>query len=391
MCICVYKTELWHLYQKSCHPSSPPPPFSFALLNSSSLKRRLLCILASHISHAQTRSLGMSQDFRSPLLRCFSAAPFLPIHYAYAFFNFFPYFVLINQYPGVAFWQTLRADNLFTLTPGQKGQRTPWAAQYTLTHTHTHTQSPSMQKQISILPLKLRDELKFAPKTRGTRFPFSLFFIFFTLMCVRMFQSICECVCVLLLTFTSVAELLPCPIWGGLLFSNVSAPWSMPLNCFDASRVLSCCCVCVCDAQIYIYVCVCLCQCACVCHFRCHNERETRVLVGRLHGLPWLLASRLSPPLTVSLSFCLSVCAPTQDSFCLTCGKLSACRKAKAAFFCSLSLIRLLSPVHIPVCFFFFSGFFFACHFDALTGKFWMQNPTTFSKNKKKKQKLRQG
>lgn len=78
MCICVYKTELWHLYQKSCHPSSPPPSFPFALLNSSSLKRRLLCILASHISHAQTRSLGMSQDFRSPLLRCFSASLLLP-------------------------------------------------------------------------------------------------------------------------------------------------------------------------------------------------------------------------------------------------------------------------------------------------------------------------
>lgn len=175
-------------------------------------------------------------------------------------------------------------------------------------------------------------------------------------MCVRMFQSIWECVCVLLLTFTSVVELLPCPIWGVCFFSNVSAPWSMPRNCFDASRVQSCCCVCVCVwcTDIYVCVCVSLSVCVCVCHFRCHNERETRVLVGRLHGLPWLVASRLSPPLTVSLS----VCAPTQDSFCLTCGKLSACRKAKAAFFCSLSLSAPQSRPHPRLLLLFFLAFF---------------------------------
>lgn len=52
-----------------------------------------------------------------------------------------------------------------------------------------------MQKQISILPLKLRDELKFAPKTRGTR-SFTSFYIFLLSFHAHMCAHICMCVCV---------------------------------------------------------------------------------------------------------------------------------------------------------------------------------------------------
>lgn len=196
-------------------------------------------------------------------------------------------------------------------------------------------------------------------------------------MCVRMFQSICECVCVLLLTFTSVAELLPCPIWGGLFFFQRLSALKYAtklLWCLTCTELL----LCVCDPQICMYVCVCLCQYACVCHFHCHNERETRVLVGRLHGLPWLLASRLSPPLTVSLSVCLCT---HSGQLLLDLRKIKCLSHGKSGFLLfSLSHSAPQSRPHARLLLLFFSGFFFACHFDALTGKFWMQNPTTFSK-----------
>lgn len=205
-------------------------------------------------------------------------------------------------------------------------------------------------------------------------------------MCVRVLVS--EYVC-------AASDIYVCcgavavPNLGGLLFfSNVSEPWSMPRNCFDASRVLSCCCVCV----MHRYVCICVSFSVCVCvSFSLSQWARDACFSGATSWFA-LVACKLSVSSLDCLSVCLSVCAPTQDSFCLTCGKLSACRKAKAAFFCSLSLSLGSSvPSTSPSASSFFSGFFFACHFDALTGKFWMQNPTTFSKNKKKKQKLRQG
>lgn len=70
-----------------------------------------------------------------------------------------------------------------------------------------------MQKQISILPLKLRDEQKFAPKTRGTRFlyVFHVFLHSHVAVCVLLCVCMHLCVCVLFLTFTSVAGAVAVP------------------------------------------------------------------------------------------------------------------------------------------------------------------------------------
>lgn len=53
MCICVYKTELWHLYQKSCHPSPP-----FPLLCKIPLRLSVACFVFSpRIFHMLRRVL----------------------------------------------------------------------------------------------------------------------------------------------------------------------------------------------------------------------------------------------------------------------------------------------------------------------------------------------
>lgn len=326
------------LYCVSPSPSLCKIPFRLSVSCLVSLPR---------IFHMLRRVLWGWVSFRSPLLLlCFSAAPFLPIHYAYVLFNFFPYFVLINQYPGVAFWQTLRADNLFTLTPGQKGQRTPWAAVHAHTHTQTLTHAHTLAfnaKTNKHFAIKVAWRTEICAKDSRDSFSFLAFLYFLhSHVCACVSQSVC--VCVLVLTFTSVAELLPCPI---LLFLPTS---QRPEVCHEIAlmpHVYRAVAVCVC-----VYLCVFLSVCVCVSFLLSQWARDA-CFSG---ATSWF--ALVGCKSSVSSLDCLSVCLCTHSGQLLLDLRKIKCLSHGKSGFLLLSLSLHLSPVHILVCFFFFSGFF---------------------------------
>lgn len=224
---------------------------------------------------------------------------------------------------------------------------------------------------------------------------FTFFMFFYTHMWLYVCCCVCVCICVCVCCFWRLRlllALLPCPILGVRLSALKYA--TKLLWCLTCGELVagSCVCACVCVWN------VCVCMHVCVlfslsqwARDACFSEATSWFCLACKscvcqYAVPCPCSSPPPPPPVSRYTHSGQLLLDLRKIKCLSHGKsgflLSASLPSSLPTrLCLLRLFLHFSSLFFPA--------FFACHCDALTGKFWMQNPTKVSK--KKRLKLRQG